>query len=124
MAHFPIALQLYTLRTLTQRHLAGTLLTVGRLGYRHVELADLGGHKPADMRRMLADAGLSAIAAHVGLEELETRTGQVAADYAARGVDTIVMPWVAPELRAGAGAWRRLGDRLTRVARALKPHQI
>src|SRR6478752_6250035 len=62
-----IALQLYTLRRLAADDLPGTLAAVAATGYRAVEVAGLPETTPAELARLLGDAGLSAIAAHVSI---------------------------------------------------------
>ena len=96
----PIALQLYTLRTLLPDALEPTLHAVRDAGYRHVELAGLHGRSPAEMRDILDQIGLEVIAAHVPLTRFETDLAGVAEEANVLGYDWVVVPWIAPDDRS------------------------
>ena len=59
----PIGLQLYTVRDHMEKDLEGTLQRVAEIGYQEVELGsfDYYGKKPAELRRILTDHGLTVI---------------------------------------------------------------
>ena len=61
-----IALQLYTVRRLAADDLAGTLAAVAAAGYRVRRARRAARDGPAELARLLDDAGLSAIASHEG----------------------------------------------------------
>ena len=65
-----IGVQLYTVRSLMADDVAGTLDAVAEIGYGEVEFAGYFGQEPAEVRAWLDAAGLTAPAAHVGLEEV------------------------------------------------------
>ena len=96
----PIALQLYTLRTLLPDALEPTLHAVRDAGYRHVELAGLHGRSPAEMRDILDQVGLDVVAAHVPLARFEGDLAGVADEAKALGYEWVVVPWIAPEERS------------------------
>jgi len=96
----PIALQLYTLRTLLPDALEPTLHAVAAAGYRHVELAGLYGRTASEMRAILDEVGLTVIAAHVPLGRFEGDLSGVAAEAKALGYEWVVVPWIAPEERS------------------------
>ncbi|CAA9561974.1 MAG: hypothetical protein AVDCRST_MAG70-1737 [uncultured Thermomicrobiales bacterium] len=96
----PIALQLYTLRTLLPDALEPTLHAVRDTGYRHVELAGLHGRSPAEMRDILDQIGLEVVAAHVPLTRFETDLAGVAEEAKVLGYDWVVVPWISPDDRS------------------------
>ena len=53
-----IGLQLYTVRSECDRDLEGTVRRIGAQGYEGVELFQLHGHEPAQVRAWLDEAGL------------------------------------------------------------------
>src|SRR5262245_36864479 len=66
-----IGIQLYTLRTVAQKDLAGTLASLGKIGYTDVEFAGYYNHPPAEVRDMLKTNGLKAPSVHVGIDVIE-----------------------------------------------------
>ena len=61
----PIGIQTYSVRNDLKEDFAGTLRKVGAMGYREMEVnGDYYGRPPAELRKMLEDAGLRAPSAH------------------------------------------------------------
>ncbi len=94
-----IGLELYTVRDETARDFAGTLRRVAALGYKAVEFAGYGGLSAEQQRDLLAETGLIAAAAHVGLDVL-TQTPDDAIAYC-RAIDCryLVLPGLPDEQR-------------------------
>src|SRR5205807_4464660 len=59
-----IAAQLWTLHDLAARDLEGVLTTIAGLGYTAVEPLGLHGRRPADVRTLLDDLGMTVCSAH------------------------------------------------------------
>ena len=68
-----IAAQLYTLRdfTKTPADIARTLARVKKIGYDGVQCSALGKIEPAELARILKNEGLTCVATHVKLDDLE-----------------------------------------------------
>ena len=73
----PIAFQLYTVRGEFARDVPGTLMKLGKLGYKAVEFWGYGGttnvyqnYSAGELRRFLDDSGLSCCGMHVELKAL------------------------------------------------------
>ena len=96
----PIALQLYTLRTLLPDALEPTLHAVHDAGYRHVELAGLHGRTASELRSILDEVGLDVVSAHVPMDRLDAELAGVAEEAKALGYAWVVVPWIAPDERA------------------------
>jgi len=98
-------LQLYTVREIFQNDPVGTLEKVARIGYREVEFG--GGNydkmDPALLRRTMDRLQLSAPSLHISYDVLLTRFPDAVKMAKTLGADTIVMPWLPPELRTDAG---------------------
>lgn len=114
---FPLAVQLYTLRTLTIPP-DELLAAVAQTGYTGVELAGNYG-LPAEVLRAKVEAnGLQVVSAHVSLEMVEADLPGVVKFQKAVGNDTIIVPWVAENVRgATAASWEALGRRLNQLGR-------
>ncbi|MCX2803088.1 sugar phosphate isomerase/epimerase [Microbulbifer thermotolerans] len=103
-------LQLYTLRSLMKKNVAGTLAAVAEIGYREVEFSDYFGLKPTEVRRMLDAEGLSAPAVHVPLQILETQLEQALEAAHRIGHRYLVLPWLE-ERQRGTENFKRLAER-------------
>jgi len=116
----PLAVQLYTLRTLTLS--ADELLgEVAAAGYSGVELAGNLGQSAASLRTLLDKHGLKAVSAHVQLQAMEADLPEVVRFHKALGNDTLIVPWLPEADRSPvAGGWIALGERLDRLGRRLR----
>jgi sugar phosphate isomerase/epimerase len=112
-----IALQLYTLRRLAADDLPGTLGAVATAGYHAVEVAGMPETEPGELARLLAEAGLSAIAAHQSIESLRRDPDAVADRLAEISCPRVIVPWLPEEDRRTADDVRRFAAELAGFAR-------
>ncbi len=98
---FPVALQLYSIRTDMEKDVLSTLKAVKDMGYDGVELAGLYGIAPVQMKAYLDEVGLIPVSAHVPLAEMLADADKVIADYKTVGVQYIVVPYLEEERRPG-----------------------
>ena len=115
----PIALQIYTLRSLNVPP-ADLLAEIAEIGYAGIEMA--GTFAPtmpaAELRSLLDAAGLKVVSAHVSIDALEADLPSVVRAQQTLGNSTIIVPWIAPDVRGQtANSWHALGARLGRLAR-------
>ena len=89
-----IGVQLYTVRSLMEKDVAGTLEQVAAVGYDEVEFAGYYGHRPAEVREMLDGLGLTAPAVHVGLGILHDDLDATLEAAQAIGHEYLVCPWL------------------------------
>lgn len=99
----PVAVQVYSVRDDAKADLRGTLKKIKEMGYDGVEFAGLYGQKPADIRKMLDEIGLTAVSAHVPFEELRHDAKGVIADYVTLGCKWIAVPYLDKADRPGCG---------------------
>jgi sugar phosphate isomerase/epimerase len=102
-----IALQLYTVRRLAADDLPGTLAAVAAAGYRSVEVAGLPEISAAQLARLLADNGLTAIATHQSIESLRGDWEAVADRLATIGCARAIVPWLPEGERQNVDGVRR-----------------
>lgn len=114
----PLGLQLYTVRGRMAEDVAATLALVAGVGYREVEFAGYFGVAPADMRRLLDDAGLAAPSAHIGYGEFVDNADGVIEHAAAVGHEFVVVPAVPGDERSTLDHYRRHADNFNRWAEA------
>jgi sugar phosphate isomerase/epimerase len=115
-----LGVQLYTVRDLLARDLAGVLEAVRRIGYDEVEFAGYHGHAPHEIRAVLDAVGLAAPAAHVGLDALrDDLDGQVEAAHVL-GHRYLVVPWLDAAERASLDGYRRIAEELNALGARLQ----
>jgi sugar phosphate isomerase/epimerase len=113
-----IAVQLYTLRDLTARDLAGTLELVSGAGYGAVELAGLPPVTAEALADLLAAERLQPMASHESLESLRLDLDGALDRMSVLGCPRVVVPWLPDAERSDADGARRLARELSRLAGA------
>ncbi|HET9344874.1 MAG TPA: sugar phosphate isomerase/epimerase [Candidatus Limnocylindrales bacterium] len=119
-----IALQLWTVRDLAAVDLPGTLTAVAAAGYRSVELAGLHETATDDLARLLEQAALQPVAAHVGVDRLRADLPAVADRHAALGCDRVIVPSLPEEERRTADDVRRFASQLNAIGGELADRGI
>ena len=114
-----IGVQLYSVRTLMEKDVEGTLAGVAGAGYTEVEFAGYFNKTPAEIKAMLDRHGLVAPSVHAG---------NIAPDAWAQSLDAahvighqfIVVPWIPEERRKTLDDWKRVAADFNRVGAAAK----
>jgi sugar phosphate isomerase/epimerase len=119
-----IALQLYTVRHLAAIDLPGTLRAVAAAGYRSVEVAGLPEIEPDELARLLAEAGLRAVASHEGIDSLRQDPHAIADRLDVLGCSRAIVPWMPDEDRATVDDVRRFAAELGALARSFADRGI
>jgi sugar phosphate isomerase/epimerase len=73
----PLGLQLYSVRQQLEKDFQGTLTLVSSLGYKEVEGAGFFDHSAKDVKKAMADAGLSCPSAHYNFQQMTTTTDEI-----------------------------------------------
>lgn len=120
MKKFPIALQVFSVRDELAADFEGTLQQVKAQGYDGVEFAGLYGRDPAAVRDMLARIGLTALSAHVPIDELLSDIPKVIGGYRTIGCRYIAIPWLDEKRRPGQEGWDRTLSDILRIAEEAK----
>ena len=103
--HKNFGLQLYTLRDDSARDLEGVLRSVAELGYEGVELFDLHGHEPEQVRAWLDELGLVAVGRHAGVDALESDLPGLADELRVLGTDRVALSWIDPGTLGDGSEW-------------------
>lgn len=112
-------LQLWSLRHSTSTDAEGALRQVKALGYDGVELAGDYGWNTVNWRTLLDETGLEVIAAHTGLDALESDFAAKVAFHHEVGIERIVVPSLNKDLQNPAG-YRQAAQRLNTLGHKLK----
>lgn len=110
-----LGVQLYTLRGEMERDVGATLERVAAIGYREVEFAGYFGQGPAEIRGLLAAAGLRAPAAHLPVEALRDDPDPILESAATIGHEWVIVAWVPEDMRGTLDDWRRTADLFDRI---------
>ena len=115
-----IGMELYTVRSLTAKDLAGTLAQLAKIGYKEVEFAGYFNHAAADVRSMLDQDGLTAPAVHVAITDIENQGDKTFSDAKTIGHQWIVVASLPRGQRETADDWKRVAARFNVAADKVK----
>jgi sugar phosphate isomerase/epimerase len=91
----PTGLQLYSLREMMKTEgPAATLDKAHSLGFKYVEVADLGGWTPRKFKKQLENRGMVAIGRHYPFDQLRDDIDGVIADAKALGIPYVGCAWI------------------------------
>jgi sugar phosphate isomerase/epimerase len=116
----PIALQLYSLREDAEKDLKGTLARVKAMGYDGVELAGLYGHSPAEVKKLLTEAGLQAISAHVPYALMMEDPEGVLGGYKEIGCQYVAIPHMTAEYQLDGAKGKEALENMRMLAETAK----
>jgi sugar phosphate isomerase/epimerase len=113
-----IGVQLYSVRQDLAKDFPGTLKRVAAIGYREVEAAGFYNHSAAEVKRMMADAGLRCVSAHYSLADLLKSTDATIAYAKTLGLEYVICsaPWAADSahlMKYPGGAWQGILHAMT-----------
>lgn len=109
-----IGVQLYTVRDLAARDLAGTLARIAEIGYRDVEFAGYHGKSPTEIRELLARYNLGAPSSHIPIATLRGDWKKALDEAKAIGHEFVTIPWLGDADRGSVDAWKRVAELFNR----------
>jgi sugar phosphate isomerase/epimerase len=109
-----ISIQLYTLRSILETDLEGTLDALADIGYRRVELAGTYGRTATEFRKLLDRRHIKATSTHVGIDG---DIDQAIADAKVLGNRRSNVPWAN---FATLAEWEAFADRLEVAGKAYR----
>ncbi len=115
-----IGVQLYTVRSLMQKDLPGTLEAVAGVGYDEVEFAGYFDHSPQEVRAVLERVGLEAPSTHVAIDALRQDLAGTIDTVRAVGHRYLVCPWLAPEERVSIELYKGHAALFNKVGKACR----
>lgn len=111
-----LGIQLYTLRDQMADDLPGTLNRLAEIGYRELEFAGYYDYSPAEIVTLLRNSGLTAPAAHIGMQAIRDTPQQLIETAASIGHEYLVMSSVVREERGTLDDFRRHAELMNRFA--------
>lgn len=110
-----IGLQLYTVRNLMKESVERTLAAVASVGYKQVEFAGYFNRPPRSIRSLVKRNGLSAPAAHVGIEAVRGPWNRTLDDANEAGHKWVLVAWLAEADRNSKDAIKRTAELFNRA---------
>jgi sugar phosphate isomerase/epimerase len=118
----PIAVQLYSVRQIAAKDLAGVLKEVGKMGYAGVEFAGYYGHSAQDVRKLLDDNGLKTAGTHIALDTLLGDNLRATLDFNKTiGNKNLIVPSMPKKYQASLEGWKEAAKVFTGIAAKVKP---
>lgn len=114
-----IGIQLYTVRKLMKRDVAGTLEKLAGIGYEEVEFAGLYGRSAPEMRSLIDQYGLTAPSSHIGTTEMRGDWERTLADAATLGQRYVTCAWIDQSERTLNG-YREIAELFNRSGEAAR----
>ncbi len=115
-----IGIQLYTLRESAREDLPGTLKRVRDMGWEYVQWSGMPNLPAEEIRAHLDDAGLTAVAAHCGIEGFENNFEEEVAFWKTVGALDVAPGGMMRDCRGSLEAWLRGAARLDAVGARLR----
>jgi sugar phosphate isomerase/epimerase len=115
-----IGLQLYTVRDQMKADFDGTVAKVAQIGYKEVEFAGYFGRTGQQVRALLDQNSLSALAAHVQYDQLDDKFSSVIQTSKTIGMEYIVCPWIPENLRKSPDIWKQASEKFNRAGEQAK----
>jgi sugar phosphate isomerase/epimerase len=113
----PIAVQLYSVRTLCAADLPGTIVGVAKLGYQGVEFAGYYGRTAAELRKMLDDNGLRCCGTHLHIDALLGDSVEKTIEFnKAIGNPTLIVPGLPKNYTDSVAAWKQTAQVFNQIS--------
>jgi sugar phosphate isomerase/epimerase len=114
-----LGLQLYSIRKDLQSDFDGTLRRLHPIGYGGVEFAGYYGWDSQSLRSLLRECQLRAAGTHLVLDAIDSDYSGTISFCSDIECESIICPWIPPELRQSEEDYLRIAERLMRIGRQL-----
>jgi sugar phosphate isomerase/epimerase len=111
-----VGVQLYTVRTLMEKDVDGTLASIAGIGYKEVEFAGYFNRTPDQIKAVLAKNGLTSPSAHIDYAGLTGDAWLKAIDAAKTiGHQYLINAWVDESIRNQPDSWKKIAETYNRA---------
>jgi sugar phosphate isomerase/epimerase len=118
----PIGVQVYSVRSVAEKDLAGTLAQIAKMGYQGVEFAGYYGHGAKEIRKMLDDNGLVCCGTHTQYADLANDKLAATLEFnKILGNKYVIVPWLQGDEKDMKNSWLKYAERFNVLAEKLKP---
>lgn len=121
----PIGVQVYSVRSIAEKDLAGTIAKIAQMGYNGVEFAGYYGHNAKDIRKMLDDNNLLCCGTHTQYADLADDKLAATLEFnKTLGNQYVIVPWLQGDEKDPKGSWLKYAERFNVLAEKLKKHNM
>jgi sugar phosphate isomerase/epimerase len=121
----PIAVQLWSVRKLCEKDLAGTLAGLAKAGYQGVEFAGYYGRTAKELRKLLDDNGLRCCGTHTALNTLLGDELPRTIEFnQILGNPNLVVPSLPEKYRSSRQAWIDTAKLFAELAEKVRPYKM
>lgn len=118
----PIGVQVYSVRSVAEKDLAGTLTKIAKMGYQGVEFAGYYGHGAKEIRKMLDDNGIVCCGTHTQYADLSDEKLAATLEFnKTLGNKYVIVPWLQGDEKNMKDSWLKYAERFNVLAEKLKP---
>lgn len=110
-----IGVQLYTVRGQMAKDFEGSLQKIAAIGYKEVEFAGYYNKSPKDIKAILDRHGLTAPAAHIPLNDIQTKLDQTIEAAKAIGHQFLICPYLEDKDRRTLDDYKRHAETFNRA---------
>ena len=118
MKTLPVAVQVYSVREDAQKDFKATIKKLKEMGYDGVELAGFYDYTPIEIKKILDEAELKAISAHVPFDAFAKDLEKTIDDYKLVGCEYIALPYMADNMRPKNCDFNKTLDEIRRIGKA------
>ena len=125
----PVGFQTFPIRDLVSKDFPGTMKMMAGIGYQYTEMcypkgyagagfAPLADVKPADLKKMIEDAGLQCPSCHIGMGDLKNHFGDCMEFAHGLGLSQIIAPGLETpgktiaEFKEAAGEFNKIAEKI------------
>ncbi len=119
----PVGVQVYSVRTVAEKDLAGTIAKIAKMGYDGVEFAGYYGHSAKDIRKMMDDNNIVCCGTHTQMDDLSDEKLAATIEFnKTLGNKYLIVPWLQPDEANPKEGWLKYAKRLNVLAEKVKRH--
>ncbi|HNS20698.1 MAG TPA: TIM barrel protein [Sedimentisphaerales bacterium] len=117
----PIGVQVYSVREVAQKDLAGTIAKIAQMGYQGVEFAGYYGHSAKDIRKMMDDNKIVCCGTHTQYADLADDKLAATLEFnKTLGNKYVIVPWLEGDKNNPKDSWLKYAQRFNVLAEKLK----
>ena len=121
--HYPIGIQLYTIRDMVAKDLEGTLKILAEIGYNFIEAAGYSkgtfyNYSPEEFKKLVQQSGLIPMSTHSAVTA--ENAAIVAEDSIKAGMRYLVLPSLGQEYRKDLDGYKRAAEEFNKIGEVCK----